>query len=140
MISSNCRVFAILVLISSLANAADLVVRVKRSDGTPVAQAVVIVDADPAKHSSKPRPESIVDQIDRQFAPHVAIVRTGTMVRFPNHDNIRHHVYSFSKAKTFELPLYKGTPADPVKFDMPGIVTMACNIHDWMLGYVYNNT
>jgi len=44
---------------------------------------------------------------------------------------------SFSAAKTFELPLYTGTPAKPVVFDRPGVVTLGCNIHDWMLGYVY---
>ena len=34
---------------------------------------------------------------------------------FPNRDNIRHHVYSFSSPKKFELPLYIGTPAAPYK-------------------------
>ena len=50
---------------------------------------------------------------------------------------MRHHVYSFSPAKRFELPLYVGTPADPVVFDRPGVVTIGCNIHDWMIGYIY---
>jgi hypothetical protein len=45
-------------------------------------------------------------------------------------------VYSFSPARKFELPLYKGTEAPPVKFDKPGVVVLGCNIHDWMLGYV----
>jgi hypothetical protein len=46
-------------------------------------------------------------------------------------------VYSFSPAKPFELPLYKGAPSSPVVFDKPGIVVLGCNIHDWMRGYVY---
>jgi hypothetical protein len=46
-------------------------------------------------------------------------------VNFPNRDNIRHHVYSFSSAKKFELPLYIGTPAAPVVFDKPGVVALA---------------
>jgi hypothetical protein len=58
-------------------------------------------------------------------------------VRFPNHDNIRHQVYSFSPAKRFELPLYAGVPAEAVVFDKPGVVILGCNIHDWMIGYVY---
>jgi hypothetical protein len=58
-------------------------------------------------------------------------------VIFPNHDNVRHHVYSFSPAKRFELPLYAGVPAQPVVFDTPGVVVLGCNIHDWMVGYVY---
>jgi len=58
-------------------------------------------------------------------------------VDFPNHDSIRHHVYSFSPAKRFELPLYIGQPAAPVQFDTPGVVVLGCNIHDWMIAYVY---
>ena len=64
-------------------------------------------------------------------------VRTGTSVSFPNSDDIRHQVYSFSPAKRFELRLYQGTPSEPVLFDKPGLVVLGCNIHDWMLGYIY---
>ena len=56
----------------------------------------------------------------------------GTEVRFPNRDQISHHVYSFSRTKSFELPLYKGEDAPPVLFDKPGVVKIGCNIHDWM--------
>jgi hypothetical protein len=41
-------------------------------------------------------------------------------------------VYSFSRAKKFELPLYKGEEAPPVLFDKAGVVKIGCNIHDWM--------
>jgi hypothetical protein len=59
-------------------------------------------------------------------------ITVGTQVRFPNRDQIRHHVYSFSRPKRFELPLYKGEDAPPVVFDKPGVVKIGCNIHDWM--------
>jgi hypothetical protein len=78
-----------------------------------------------------------VDQIDKEFVPYVKAVRAGSYVQFPNKDNIRHHVYSFSPPKRFELPLYRGTPAQPVLFDKPGIIKLGCNIHDWMVGYIY---
>jgi hypothetical protein len=64
-------------------------------------------------------------------------VFVGSKVRFPNSDHIRHQVYSFSPAKKFELPLYGGTDAPPVVFDKPGVVVLGCNIHDWMVGYIY---
>ena len=64
-------------------------------------------------------------------------VRVGTTVNFPNKDNIRHHVYSFSPPKKFELPLYTRKPAAPVLFDKAGVVVLGCNIHDWMIAYVY---
>lgn len=77
-----------------------------------------------------------VDQINKQFIPQVLAVQMGTMVKFPNSDNIMHHVYSFSPAKQFELPLYKGRQAPPVLFDKAGVVVLGCNIHDWMRAYI----
>ena len=69
--------------------------------------------------------------------PRVKPVLVGSPVSFPNRDDVRHHVYSFSPAKRFDLPLYVGTPAKPVVFDAPGVVAIGCNIHDWMVGYIY---
>ncbi|QJD68183.1 methylamine utilization protein [Xanthomonas campestris pv. badrii] len=77
-----------------------------------------------------------MDQVNSQFVPAVLAIRAGTAVRFPNNDQIRHQVYSFSPAKRFELPLFQGTTAAPVRFDQAGLVTVGCNIHDWMLGYI----
>jgi len=119
-------------------SAADLKVRVKDDAGKPVADAVVYVslrDGVPAKTPS--RGHVVMDQRDKEFVPYVLPVQVGTSVQFPNSDNIRHHVYSFSPPKIFELPLYKGTPAGPILFDKPGVVALGCNIHDWMIGYVY---
>jgi hypothetical protein len=73
-----------------------------------------------------------MDQVHKAFIPAVLPIPVGTEVRFPNNDQIHHHVYSFSRAKSFELPLYKGETASPVVFDKPGIVKIGCNIHDWM--------
>jgi len=64
------------------------------------------------------------------------VVQAGTPILFPNHDKVRHHVYSFSPAKTFELKLYSGVPGTPVLFDKPGLVVLGCNIHDQMVAYV----
>jgi hypothetical protein len=79
---------------------------------------------------------AVMDQKNRMFIPHVLPVQTGTSVRFPNSDDIRHHVYSFSPAKPFQLPLYKGTPANPEVFDRAGVVTLGCNIHDQMSAFI----
>ena len=105
--------------------------------GRPVADAVVVaVPADgPVRLSS--RRDAVIDQVDKEFTPKVNVILVGTPVIFPNHDNVRHQVYSFSPAKRFELPLYAGVPAQPVLFDTPGVVVLGCNIHDWMVGYIY---
>lgn len=78
-----------------------------------------------------------MDQVNRQFVPHVLVVQQGQTVRFPNSDDTRHHVYSFSEAKIFEVKLFKGTNSDPIVMDKAGIVELGCNIHDMMLGYIY---
>jgi Plastocyanin len=80
------------------------------------------------------RKSTVVDQRDKQFIPYVTAVQVGTPVIFPNSDNIRHHVYSFSPAKN-SRPLYSGVP-EPVVFDKVGFITLGCNIHDWMIAYV----
>jgi plastocyanin len=105
--------------------------------GVPIPN--VVVSLMPAAGVPAPprTPTAIMDQQNKEFVPHVLAVGVGTPVSFPNRDNIRHHVYSFSPTKKFELPLYIGTPASPVVFDKPGPVILGCNIHDWMVGYIY---
>jgi plastocyanin len=115
---------------------ATLVATVVDARGGPVADAVIVAaPAAGARVAARARDE--VDQVDKEFTPRVTVVAVGTAVTFPNNDNVRHHVYSFSPAKRFELPLYAGVPAQPVVFDKPGVVVLGCNIHDWMVGYVY---
>jgi len=114
--------------------ASSLEVMVKDEKGEPVSDAVVYASGSATGSPSKKR--TVVDQRDKQFVPYVTAVQVGTPVLFPNSDNIRHHVYSFSPAKKFELPLYSGVPAEPVVFDKVGFVTLGCNIHDWMIAYV----
>ena len=75
-------------------------------------------------------------QVSKQFDPRVLVVPVGTSVTFPNRDTVRHHVYSFSPAKNFELKLYAGTAANPVVFDKVGIAVLGCNIHDNMAAWV----
>ncbi|WP_188150083.1 methylamine utilization protein [Teredinibacter waterburyi] len=79
----------------------------------------------------------IIDQVDKQFKPQLIIIQAGAKVSFPNSDDIRHHVYSFSSTKPFELKLYAGKPKSPIPFDNSGVVVLGCNIHDAMVGYIY---
>ena len=103
--------------------------------GRPLANSVVAIYAANAPPASRLPPRDM-DQRGLIFQPHVLAVQVGSEVRFPNSDNTRHQVYSFSPAKTFELPLYSGTKAKPIQMDTPGVVELGCNIHDWMLGYI----
>ena len=106
-----------------------------RSGGQPVESAVVTLT--PVGRATVVTPmAAVMDQVGSEFKPRLLVVTKGSRVRFPNSDTIRHQVYSFSAAKRFELPLYTGTPPEPVVFDRAGVVTLGCNIHDWMKGYI----
>lgn len=130
------RTFSLLWLVALLSatapGRADVELRLTDDTGSAVANAVLLLDGVPADAPST----AIMDQRDMQFLPQVLAVAAGTVVEFPNGDDIRHHVYSFSAARRFELRLFKGTEAPPVQFDTPGIVVLGCNIHDQMLGYI----
>ncbi len=105
--------------------------------GQPLPQAVVAVMT--AKGDKPNGAGTVVEmgQRNRQFTPTVVAVPAGAAVNFPNYDTVRHHVYSFSQAKKFEIKLYSGTPSAPVVFDKPGTATLGCNIHDGMIGYIH---
>jgi plastocyanin len=103
--------------------------------GKGVADAVVFVQT-PTPAPPRTRSSQVLDQIHKTFVPGLLPIVVGTSVRFPNHDQIHHHVYSFSPAKTFELPLYKGEDVPEVLFDRVGVVKVGCNIHDWMSGII----
>ncbi len=103
--------------------------------GAPLQDAVV--SAIPVEKLEMPAPKAAeIDQRNRMFVPSVTVVQTGAAVSFPNSDNIRHQVYSFSPAKTFNIKLYSGRPAAPVVFDKPGVAVLGCNIHDRMIAWV----
>ena len=126
-------VFAIVLALPMLA--ATIEVRVNDARGRAIRDAVVYAIPE-GRAVPPPRKTAVMDQKNRMFIPHVLAVQTGTAVRFPNSDDIRHHVYSFSPAKQFQLPLYKGTPANPEVFDKAGVVTLGCNIHDQMSAFI----
>jgi plastocyanin len=131
------RLVATLILLFATvaeARAAILLVEVRDGRGAPVPDAVVYAVPDVKKLPAPSR--AVLDQKNRTFVPHVLPIQTGTAVTFPNSDNVRHQVYSFSPAKRFQLPLYSGTPAAPVVFDKAGVVTIGCNIHDQMSAYL----
>lgn len=116
--------------------AAGLQVQVQDKNGKPLPNAVVFLESAEAKAAAKPLKGIEVSQAAKQFSPAVTVVTTGTPVLFPNNDTVRHHVYSFSPAKTFDLKLYAGVPANPVVFDKTGIAVLGCNIHDNMVAWV----
>ena len=119
--------------------AATLQLHVRDRDGRGVPDVVVVAAAARPARSTPAHPLStaVMDQENRRFVPQVLVVQTGTPVSFPNNDAVSHQVYSFSPARRFQLPLYKGEAHSPVAFDTAGLVVLGCNIHDDMVGYIF---
>ena len=125
------------VLLPAVVGAREVRVEVRDPKGEPVADAVASLTALEATPVVQPPAEPVsVVQEGEEFRPHVTAVVVGTRVTFPNRDAVQHHVFSVSRAKKFDLPLYRGEPREPVLFDQPGVVSLGCNIHDWMSAYI----
>jgi plastocyanin len=131
---------SILALVTSVAlapaHAAGVTVTVTDKGGQVVTGAAVLLEPASGRAGVKPLAPVEVSQTKRQFNPRVTILTVGTAVNFPNFDTVRHHVFSDSPTKKFDIKLYAGTPAKPVVFDKAGIVDMGCNIHDAMAAWI----
>jgi plastocyanin len=126
---------ALAVLSSGVARAEDVVVDVRTPQGKPVVDAVVTAPV--ASHGPIRFPWTYrMSQHHMQFDPFVLVVPVGATVAFPNLDNVRHQVYSFSPAHPFELKLYGRDETRTVRFDKPGVIALGCNIHDSMVAFV----
>jgi plastocyanin len=136
MVRSFLFVLAVVSAVSPLA-AAPLSVRVVDASGRPVRDAVVTLY--PAGSAARPAHGNgrfVVAQQNLQFRPFLTIVPVGADVSFPNLDPTKHHVYSFSAAKKFELKLFARDQSRTVHFDKPGVVALGCNIHDQMSAFI----
>ena len=135
MIRVRATVLGFLLAWCGASQAARLQVTITTAAGVPVDDAAVVITpisgAMPKRHSTLS-----IAQKDREFIPYLTIVQSGTAVSFPNQDPFKHHVYSFSPVKSFEIKLYAGKSTQPVVFDKPGEVAIGCNVHDWMEAYI----
>ena len=134
--AARAPALAALLILAGPASAATVQVTVQDSNGRALPDAVVFLESREARIAVKPAQGAEMAQVNKQFDPRVLVVPMGTSVTFPNRDTVRHHVYSFSPAKNFELKLYAGTAANPVVFDKVGIAVLGCNIHDNMAAWV----
>jgi plastocyanin len=119
----------------AMAAAAAVEVRVEQRDGAPLADVVVAALPLAGGPLAPPAP-AVMDQRDRRFVPQILVVQRGARVAFANSDSVSHHVYSFSPVQRLQLFLPKGEPPPAIDFEHAGVVTLGCNLHDWMLGYI----
>jgi plastocyanin len=89
---------------------------------------------------SKPRvlPTKQIIQKELTFIPALLPVEAGTKVEFPNLDDAYHNIFSYSPAKRFDLGRYRPDekPVPSQTFDVPGLVTLRCDIHEHMRALV----
>jgi plastocyanin len=134
--SARIARLALLFWAASPTMAGTISVQAKLADQDPFAGAVVTARA-AASHAPAAPLSAILDQINLTFVPDIIVIPVGSTVEFPNSDSVSHQIYSFSPTKRFQLPLYHGRPYPPVHFDQAGVVTLGCNIHDKMVGYIF---
>jgi plastocyanin len=77
-----------------------------------------------------------LDQRHETFVPHVLAILAGTVVDFPNSDKTFHNVFSYSRAKRFDLGRYAAGRSKSVRFDRPGVVRVFCDIHSHMNAFI----
>jgi plastocyanin len=133
----HIMLFAAAIGLAGSVYAAPLTVRVVDSGGRPVRDAVVtLYPAGSAARPPRVGGRYSVAQKNLQFQPFLTVIPVGADVSFPNLDPTKHHVYSFSPAKKFELKLFAKSQSRTVHFDKPGVVALGCNIHDQMSAYI----
>ena len=116
--------------------AAPLSVRIVDASGKPVRDAVVTLYPASGARPAVSGGRYVIAQQNLQFRPFLTVVPVGADVSFPNLDPTKHHVYSFSAAKKFELKLFAKDQSRTVHFDKPGVVALGCNIHDQMSAFI----
>lgn len=108
--------------VSAFGDTINLVI--KEQHGQVLPNAVVEIHHLSSSKLASNLPTAVMDQVNKQFSPQLLIVHQGQYVNFPNSDDVRHHVYSFSQAKSFQLKFYSGQPEEPVQFDNHGVVVL----------------
>ena len=133
------RAAVLVSVVATQAAGADLRVLVTDQRGQPVADAVVGVLPPPgAPPTAAPAPRThTVNQVALTFVPYIEVLRPGDKVVFHNGDRTRHHVYSFSAAKSFEFMLSPGESSQALELERAGVIAVGCNIHDSMITYLY---
>ena len=100
---------ALAVALAPPVRAGGLKILLSDQHGKAVADAVVtLMPQDMLQAPAHASTTKFIDQKNLTFIPYIEIFRPGDSVIFRNSDNTRHHVYSFSPAKSFEFVLAPG--------------------------------
>ncbi len=98
------------------------------------AGAAATIEGRVALPKTRATPVVQLQQKDLAFVPSLLPIQVGTRVEFPNLDDTYHNIFSFSPPKRFDLGRYRSDdrPVPSQVFDVPGLVTLRCDIHEHM--------
>jgi len=103
-------------------------------------KSVVYVDTIQGKTFPAPTKSVLIDQKGLLFQPHVVVIQVGTTVDFQNSDTVQHNVFwpsiSGNKKLGHNLGTWPKGEKRSFKFDNPGVVSLLCNVHPEMAGYI----
>ncbi|MEM9743435.1 MAG: methylamine utilization protein [Pseudomonadota bacterium] len=122
--------------VSELGSPRTVIFELRAGNGERLPDAAVVVTGEHTEPHPSTQGTAIMSQVNERFEPDFVVVEAGASVAFPNNDRVMHHVYSFSQARQFEIPLYQDEQPSPIRFDRSGVVIVGCNIHDQMIGTI----
>lgn len=100
----------------------------------------VYIDTIPDKKFDAPTAKPVMDQAKMTFIPHVIVVQVGTTVEFLNSDPVGHNVYwpsiSGNKKLAHNLGTWPKGEKKSFQFNDPGVISLLCNVHPEMNGYI----
>lgn len=101
-------------------------------DVQEVRAVVYLLGALPGAAAARASGPLTLAQQGEAFQPPLLVVPVGARVTFPNGDPLFHNVFSYSRAKRFDLGRYPKGEAKTVVFDKPGYIKVLCEVHKWM--------
>jgi plastocyanin len=103
-------------------------------------ESVVYLQAPSSKPYPAPTEKPVMDQKGLTFQPHILPIQQGTTVEFLNSDALAHNVFwpsvSGNKKLGHNLGTWPQGQKRAFKFDDPGVVSLLCNVHPEMSGYI----
>jgi hypothetical protein len=100
---------------------------------------VVVYLADIKSGKEIPAQLVTIDNIKCAFEPHVSVgfIGKGNMAVNKNSDPIFHNIHAYIRGKTiYNLGIPEKGNETKRKFSKTGIMSITCNVHPWMHGYV----
>jgi plastocyanin len=128
--------FAALLAASTLRAQAEGGTITGKVDATPakyLPETVVYLKSVPGTYAAK---TVAMDQRGMKFIPHVLTVTQGDTVKFLNHDNVAHNVYT-PDGEGYNLGTFKQEQEASYTFKKQGVYTQLCSLHPEMLAYIF---